>query len=245
MRINDLRILNEMTRSQAIQIFASNGVNPSGLSVDQLKKAHRQLALKNHPDRGGDPETMKNINAAYDVLKGGSGGGDVRSTQNTRYEPKETPVWAMAGYSGGIKPNGHIFRNDYTDVNFIKKSIWELSGHSKDEWTIWGFDGHYFRGVTTVFGNEKVFPEMAKAMVTWQTKGANSYPIRAVFVSPKKNPQQLTLIWLDGKVHAPVILRHDSFNANPGNDQMFTRNLPNLLDKMANGDTGALEDHIV
>ncbi|EFJ49194.1 molecular chaperone [Volvox carteri f. nagariensis] len=38
-------------------------------SLDEIKKAHRKLALKMHPDKGGDPEKFKEINEAYDVLK--------------------------------------------------------------------------------------------------------------------------------------------------------------------------------
>lgn len=36
---------------------------------EELKKAHRKLALKHHPDKGGDPLKFQEINAAYDVLK--------------------------------------------------------------------------------------------------------------------------------------------------------------------------------
>eukprot|EP01026_Neomeris_dumetosa_P000852 TRINITY_DN10200_c0_g1_i3.p1 TRINITY_DN10200_c0_g1~~TRINITY_DN10200_c0_g1_i3.p1 ORF type:complete len:393 (-),score=62.80 TRINITY_DN10200_c0_g1_i3:16-1194(-) len=36
---------------------------------EQLKKAHRKLALKFHPDKGGDAEKFQEINQAYDVLK--------------------------------------------------------------------------------------------------------------------------------------------------------------------------------
>ncbi|KXZ50899.1 hypothetical protein GPECTOR_14g147 [Gonium pectorale] len=38
-------------------------------TVDEIKKAHRKLALKLHPDKGGDPDKFKEINEAYDVLK--------------------------------------------------------------------------------------------------------------------------------------------------------------------------------
>ena len=34
----------------------------------QIKRAYRMLALKNHPDKGGDPEVFKKIAAAYAVL---------------------------------------------------------------------------------------------------------------------------------------------------------------------------------
>lgn len=34
----------------------------------EVKKAYRALALKHHPDRGGDQEVMKEINEAYEVL---------------------------------------------------------------------------------------------------------------------------------------------------------------------------------
>ena len=37
-------------------------------TVPEITKAHRALALINHPDKGGDSETMKKINAARDFL---------------------------------------------------------------------------------------------------------------------------------------------------------------------------------
>lgn len=35
-------------------------------NLSELKKAYREAAFANHPDRGGDAETMKEINAEYD-----------------------------------------------------------------------------------------------------------------------------------------------------------------------------------
>ena len=42
--------------------------NPIPETLEELKVEYRQLAMAHHPDRGGDDETMKAINAEYDAL---------------------------------------------------------------------------------------------------------------------------------------------------------------------------------
>merc|ERR1711865_321583 len=34
----------------------------------EIKKAYRKLAIKHHPDKGGDPEKFKEISKAYDIV---------------------------------------------------------------------------------------------------------------------------------------------------------------------------------
>lgn len=78
---------------EADEIFEKFGVkNAMLMSKEDLKKAYRTLAIKNHPDRGGDAEDMKQINAAYESLKvndgSGESGGTVRPpTRQDRRDP--------------------------------------------------------------------------------------------------------------------------------------------------------------
>ncbi len=39
-----------------------------GASEDEIKKAYRQMAMKHHPDRGGDEKKFKEISQAYEAL---------------------------------------------------------------------------------------------------------------------------------------------------------------------------------
>lgn len=259
MRLSEV-LTGNMTYDQAVNIFKQLGVDPTSMDAMALKTARKRLVMQHHTDRGGAPGVAQNINAAFDVLIKGpqqtpsmgssSGQGGYRSyrsqggtwgdARNQQQDEDRYPIWAQAGWSGGQRETGRIYRQDYTDMNFIKKSMWELSGKSTAEYTLWGFDGHFFRNTLTVFGSPKIFNYMAQAMYDWQTKGGNPYECRAIFVSQRRSPE-IFLIYADGKFYGdnPIPFEHESFNLNPGNDQQFVRRLPEMLDQLAAQDQTA------
>jgi hypothetical protein len=141
------------------------------------------------------------------------------------------PEWAWAGCRGSLPSSVRISRNDFTDANFIKKSMWELSNKSRREYTIWGYDGTHFRNWITVYGAPHIFNYMAMAMVEWQTKGHCPSPCRAVFANGSGS-KDLYLIYADGTYYgdAPCMITHNSFNSNPENDERFMLDaLPRFL----------------
>jgi hypothetical protein len=67
---------------------------PHGATLDQAKRAHRQLAKQYHPDvyKGPDAhERMKMINLAFDAIKDGRGRWWSAPAQQSRPAPKPQP----------------------------------------------------------------------------------------------------------------------------------------------------------
>ncbi|XP_024403577.1 dnaJ protein homolog isoform X2 [Physcomitrium patens] len=54
-------------KSDNSKYYAVLGVG-KGASPDELKKAYRKAAIKNHPDKGGDPEKFKELAHAFQIL---------------------------------------------------------------------------------------------------------------------------------------------------------------------------------
>jgi curved DNA-binding protein CbpA len=221
-----INILNEavrgnLSRSEAIKIFSKAGVtDPGMLDGPALKSAWRKLAMDNHPDRGGEPAVIQDINAAYDVLKdtAGQGSGDEQRFWKPERPQKKPPVrnW------GNLAWIEHYFAEETQGMEGVEK------------WTVENFDGYFFRLSFTIPGTKAMFPKMAEACRKWNISA--SYDCRAIFVGNRELREQnkLLLIWLDGnELKEPVEFEHDSFNANPSNDGSFMRKLPALLDEIS------------
>jgi hypothetical protein len=217
----------------AIMLFRQFGIDVTGMSREAIKAARRELLNRHHPDRGGALNTAQLINAAYDLLKDGVPEGRFYASDLDLYESHKVenpgcPEWAWAGYSGGI-PDATIYRNDFSDLNFIKKSLWELSGRVVTEYTIWGSDGQRFHGIS-VFGTPKTFSYMTTAMITWLAKQGHHCSAVLVGAGPTK---ELYVTYAEGQYHTdkPIRVVHSSFNSNPGNDPSFESKLAEVLER--------------
>ena len=107
-------------------------------TLEELKKVYKKLALANHPDRGGNVETMKEVNALYDEyfakLK------DIHKNKDGETytkENKETPDIFKDIIDQLIRMNG-------VEIEIIGCFIW-IGGNTKpykDEIKKMGFKWH-------------------------------------------------------------------------------------------------------
>ncbi|CAN6477970.1 unnamed protein product [Victoria cruziana] len=116
---------------------------PKTASQDELKKAYRKAAIKNHPDKGGDPEKFKELAQAYEVLsdpekrevydqygedalKEGMGGG------GSFHNPFEIFESFFGGGFGGGSSRGRRQKRGEDVVHTLKVSLEDLyNGTSK------------------------------------------------------------------------------------------------------------------
>jgi curved DNA-binding protein len=80
-----------------------------GASSDEIKKAYRSMAMKHHPDRGGDEKKFKEISQAYDVLS------DPQKKQmfDSGVDPANPQ---QQGFRGGNPFEFHFGAGDFNDV---------------------------------------------------------------------------------------------------------------------------------
>ena len=84
------------------------GIDKSSNS-DVIKKAYRKLSMKNHPDRGGDSQKMKEINDAYHIL----GDDEKKQMYDMQRNSPFGGMGGMGGMGGGMNPmemQGDILR---------------------------------------------------------------------------------------------------------------------------------------
>ena len=98
-------------------------------TIEELKKAYFKMAMKNHPDKGGDTETMKHINNEYarfqKVLK------DVhQSMKNSEetYTAKETTKEVPDDFINIVNA---LFTLNGLDIELCGRWLW-IGGNTKE-----------------------------------------------------------------------------------------------------------------
>ncbi|KAK6936288.1 Chaperone DnaJ, C-terminal [Dillenia turbinata] len=132
-------------RSNNTKYYEILGV-PRTASPDELKKAYKKAAIKNHPDKGGDPEKFKELSQAYEVLsdpekrevydqygedalkEGMGGGADVHDP----FDIFESFFGGGGIFGGGRSSRGRRQRRGEDVVHTLKVSLEDLyNGTSK------------------------------------------------------------------------------------------------------------------
>jgi len=210
----------------------------SGATEKDIVAALRNSAKQHHPDLGITTDQMKKTNAAFEFLRDN---GFETSQSYPGFETSSSHMRPHWRRSEDLPPWQTDLRSSYnevgfgfTNLNYCKKSIYDKSvenggKESLERWTIWAFDGSFFRGVFTVFCNTQTLGYAGMAMQEWNEGSNSSYNTKAVFAS-LSDTKELILIRLDGRDVSKEMKKfhHDSTNDNPGNDQEFVRMLSRL-----------------
>ncbi|KAI3925971.1 hypothetical protein MKW98_028107 [Papaver atlanticum] len=86
---------------------------PKNASPEDVKKAYRKAAIKNHPDKGGDPEKFKEVAQAYEVLSDP----EKREIYDQYGEDAVKEVGGMGGGGGGGHDPFEMFQSFFGRQN--------------------------------------------------------------------------------------------------------------------------------
>jgi len=229
-----------MSPRQAAAVFARYGVSAAELASQAgIKAARNRLMMQAHTDHAqGSADQAAEINLAYDVLKHLPEGyydaaepalpqGAPGSLHDRILREAAAPAWQTDRYA----TDHAVAHESYSDANYVKRRLWEMSGCSNDAFELFYFDGAWRKSIT-VFASPNIHAEMARAVMAWNGP-SRGFGHRAV-LARRLRDQSLKLIYLDGHtLRQPVEVMQDGFAHAPGNDQAFLQRLPGLLDAVA------------
>jgi len=214
--------------SDDLRLLYLAGILKEDMSLNQARDFLKQNGVSKMTDiglkaalQGKDDDLSQKMVAVYRFLRAN----EPEQTNNHQlWKPEKkidrtgAPPWAKDVNDWTIK------KNDYTDANYLRKHIWELSGEPKGPAvSLWIWDGTKFTTHIVVIAKTSLFMEMAKAMVIFSAKKA-----RAIFMNGESD--KMILLYVDGRyLHHPIALTMRSENRNPNNDWNFVSRLPRKL----------------
>ena len=116
-----------MTAARATSVFRSLGGDPD-LRGDALKREYRRLARQHHPDVGGAPQAMVELNAAYQALQRGGAAPPPRPQPRRPRQARgvswaEFEAWAEKAADLGFR------RLQYRGYQPYPSMFWEQTGY--------------------------------------------------------------------------------------------------------------------
>ena len=255
-----IKLKEVITLSQAKNIIKKyNSSFNDWTNEKELNKLRRQLAVKYHPDKGSDPNIMRDINEAIDLLlSNGSSDSSYSDDSENYYKPSENyykpktkqdtsnytedqlykgiPIWAWAGYSGGLPPSW----SETNPYDLLKKKAWELLGSpnrknltSKNNISFNIFDGRYQRDTITLLSDITNY-ELLKEVCPHFMKWSDFNPKAIVMYNEDSNEESNYIVApVNNKIVSDTsewfTLGSESFNMNPFNDRYFVKELKQKL----------------
>ena len=156
------------------------------------------------------------------------------SSGGYRYDAGPVPPWQTDKRSFF----NDIYRNDFTDLNFALKSIYEHASVPRLKVSLHGFDGYYGRSIFTAFSSLDDLGYAAEVLEAW---GDSHFKKDGVFdavigvVGGPGSDVRVLRIRGEDVSGLGLTLDHDSFNLNPFNDTSFADRLRALVLKHRGG----------
>jgi hypothetical protein len=158
--------------------------------------------------------------------------------------PEERPTPRTGGYSYSPprrqpepwqtdpRDSTEIYRNDLSDLNFAKKSIYEHASAPRVRVTLHGFDGSYGRSMFTAFSSLDDLGYAAKVLEAWGEPYHKKNGVFDAVIGMVEGESDARVLRVRGEDVSglDLTLDHDSFNQNPFNDSSFGRRLRALVE---------------
>ena len=135
--------------------YKTLGVSRSA-TEDEIKKAYRKLARKNHPDAGGDEEKFKEINEAYEVLSD--------AKKRKLYDQYGTADEQRIPFGGGWSGGGAQGAEGFSSWADILDSIRRGEGAFGGSWDIGDIFGGGVGGASGFGGQRAPRPQKGRDM---------------------------------------------------------------------------------
>jgi hypothetical protein len=181
-------------------------------SAEEISKAYKAKVFENHPDKGGDPKKMVDVNVAKDILDGKSRATWVPEPAPRRERPKPVePDAVMEGqdFAKAWANSGAPANTDWKFVS-IPEYYWPSSSHPGHQvWVLYGQTDqkHIFLAFKKRAEGAGTMPtdmgERTKIMEDWQSSMVDVPRSQDLVKVVPKYLRQIGTAWTDAKPKPP------------------------------------------